>query len=352
MSKIEQTVAGIAPVDRSLLGAVSAHLDNLTKPPGSLGRLEEIAAQYCLMTGTADPLLGPKRIYVFAGDHGVSAKRVSAFPKEVTVQMVLNMLRGGAAINVLARNAGADVRVVDMGVDGTFENAEGLIDRKVRPGTADISEGPAMTREEAMRAVTVGIELAREAHAEGIALLGTGEMGIANTTASAAVMAALLPCTPEEIVGRGTGIDDATLENKIQLVRKALSANGDRLGDPMDVLASVGGLEIAGIAGLVLGGAALKIPVVVDGFVTSAGALVACRMAPSVKDYIFFSHLSAEMGHRKFFAEMEARPLLDFGLRLGEGTGAAVAMPIIEAAIKIYREMATFETAGVSGKDA
>jgi nicotinate-nucleotide--dimethylbenzimidazole phosphoribosyltransferase len=350
MKQIQRTIDNITPVDRALLPGIQARLDNLTKPPGSLGRLEDLAARYCLITGTLSPVLGPKRIYVFAGDHGVVAEGVSAYPNEVTPQMVHNMTSGGAAINVLARHARADVRVVDIGVASDLAKAEGLIQRKVRLGTDNIAEGPAMERVEAERAVAVGIELAHQAHDEGVKLLCTGDMGIGNTTPSSALMAVLLPCAVRDIVGRGTGIDDAALQRKIRAVEKAIAINNDRLSDPMDTLAALGGLEIAGIVGLILGAASRRIPVVVDGFISSAGALVASKMVPATMDYLFFSHCSAEAGHRTFFEKMGILPILDLGLRLGEGTGAVSALPLIEAGVKVYLEMATFDTAGVSNR--
>lgn len=350
MKQIQRTIDDIILVDRSLLPRIQARLDNLTKPQGSLGRLEDFAARYCLITDTLSPVLGPKRVYVFAGDHGVVAEGVSAYPKEVTPQMVYNMTNGGAAINVLARHARVDVRVVDIGVAVDLAPVEGLISRKVRFGTGNIAQGPAMAREEAERAVAVGIELARQAHDEGVRFLCTGDMGIGNTTPSSALMAALLPCAVRDIVGRGTGIDDAALQRKIRTVEKALAVNNDRLSDPLDTLAAVGGLEIAGIAGLILGAASRRIPVVVDGFISSAGALVASQMAPATMDYLFFSHCSAEAGHRMFFEKMGTLPILDLGLRLGEGTGAVCALPLIEAGVKVYLEMAAFDTAGVSNR--
>ena len=352
MSLLEKTLAEIRPVEAGLEAAARAQLDNLTKPPGSLGRLEDVAARCCLIAGSAQrPLrLGRKKVFTFAGDHGVADEGVSAFPKAVTPQMVRNMLAGGAAINVLARHAGAESCVVDMGVDDPLEDAPGLVRRKVRRGTANIARGPAMTREEAVRALEAGIELAQAAAAEGVGLLGTGDMGIANTTPSSALFAALLPCPVEEITGRGTGIDDAGLARKVAVIRRALEVNRESLADPLGALAAVGGLEIAGIAGLVLGGASRRVPVVVDGFISSAGALVACRLCPDARDYLFFSHKSNEAGHAVFLRLFGATPLLDLGLRLGEGTGAALAMGLVEAAVRVYNEMATFGSAGVSGK--
>lgn len=350
MSVISELVRSIPPVDRSLEAAARAHLDRLTKPPGSLGRLEDIAVRYCCATGTLKPSLGKKIIFTFAGDHGVAAEGVSAYPKEVTPQMVMNMLEGGAAVNVLAAHAGAEVRVVDIGVDHPMEGAGALIRRKIRPGTGNISKEPAMTIDEAVRAIEAGAGLAREAAVEGAALIGTGEMGIANSTPSAALFAALLPASPAEVTGRGTGIGDESLSRKIQVIERALSLHQESLSSPLQALAAVGGLEIAGICGLILGAASRRVPVVVDGFISSAGALVACRLCESVKEYLFFSHCSDEAGHKVFFSRFGAEPILDLGLRLGEGTGAALAMPIIEAAIKIYNEMATFGSAGVSGE--
>jgi len=352
MSLLEKTLGEIRPVEAALERAARARLEGLTKPPGSLGRLEDIAARYCLITGEVQqPVLGRKKIFTFAGDHGVADEGVSAYPKAVTAQMVRNMLAGGAAICVLARHVGAEVCVVDIGVDDPLENAPGLIRRKIRRGTANIAKGPALTGAEAVRAVEVGIELAQAAAAEGVQLIGTGDMGIANTTPSAALFAALLRCPVERITGRGTGIDDATLARKVRVIKQALKVNRAQLGSPLEALAALGGLEIAGICGLILGAASRRVPAVVDGFISSAGALVACRMHPPVRDYLFFSHRSQEAGHAAVLRHLETEPLLDLGLRLGEGTGAALAMPIIEAAVKIYNQMATFRSAGVSNKE-
>jgi nicotinate-nucleotide--dimethylbenzimidazole phosphoribosyltransferase len=351
MGILMETLQAIQPVRRDLEPAVRAHLDQLTKPPRSLGLLEDLAAQYCLITGTDRPVLGQKKIFTFAGDHGVAAEGVSAYPQEVTPQMVRNMLAGGAAINVLARLAGAEAAVVDMGVKDPLEGAPGLIRRKIKFGTANSARGPAMTEDEAVRALETGITLAREAVVAGFDLLGTGDMGIANTTPSSALFAALLPCPVEEITGRGTGIDDAGLVNKVRVIQEILRVNRERLDQPLSTLAAVGGLEIAGIAGLCLGAAAARRPVVVDGFISSAGALAACRLAPAVRDYLYFSHLSEEAGHATFLRLFRVEPLLNLKMRLGEGTGAALAMTLIEAAVRIYNEMATFASAGVSGKE-
>lgn len=350
MQTLNETLNAIRPIDPKLETEIQAHLDDLTKPKGSLGRLEELARRYCLAIGTAKPVLPRKRICCFAGDHGVAAEGVSAYPKEVTPQMVMNMLGGGAAINALARQAGAGLEVVDVGIDADLSPVRGLIVRKVRRGTSNIVEGPAMTLAEAVQAVEVGIERAAVAAGDGIGLLGSGDMGIANTTPSTALFCAFLGCAPDQIVGRGTGVDDRGLARKVAVIQRALDVNRSRLSDPLGTLAALGGLEIAAIAGLALGGAARRIPVVVDGFISTAGALAAIRLCPAAADYLFFGHLSEERGHRAVMEAMAARPVLSLGMRLGEGTGAALGMMVIEASLRAYTEMATFSGAGVSRK--
>ncbi|MBO8093682.1 MAG: nicotinate-nucleotide--dimethylbenzimidazole phosphoribosyltransferase [Prosthecochloris sp.] len=350
IDQFQQTLSSITAADMSLSRAVQAHLDDLTKPKGSLGRLEEIVMKYALARGTDRPELKKKKVFCFAADHGVAAEGVSAFPAEVTPQMVYNMLEGGAAINVLARHAGADLEVVDMGVNHDFADHPALRQCKVKPGSANIATGPAMTMGETLQAVMTGVGLAREAHAQGYDLLATGEMGIANTTPATALYASLLDLPVEMITGRGTGIDDMTLGRKISVIKQSLEMNRDRLSTPLEKLVALGGFEIAGICGLVLGAASLKVPVVVDGFISSAGAVAAMKLSCGVSDYIFFSHLSNEQGHKTIMNRLGARPILDLDLRLGEGTGAALAMQLIEASVKIYREMATFSSAGISGK--
>ena len=350
MQQRSKIIDSIVPADKTIQPAVQAHLDDLTKPRGSLGRLEEIALKYCLATGVIKPTLGKKKIFCFACDHGVAAEGVSAFPKEVTPQMVMNMLAGGAAVNVLAQHVGAELLVVDMGVDDPLTQAPGLCRKKIRCGTGNIACGPAMTVEEVWRAIETGIDLAQTAHAEGVTLIGTGEMGIANTTPSSALFAALLGCPVGDVTGRGTGIDDASLGKKVAVIEKALAVNRERLIDPINTLAALGGFEIAAICGLILGAAARRIPVVVDGFISSAGALAAISLNKAVLDYLFFSHMSQEKGHRVFFKRFGLKPILDLDMRLGEGTGAALAFTIIEAALKIYNEMATFSSAHVSDK--
>ena len=329
-------------------------LDSLTKPQGSLGRLEEFAKKLVAVTGHQMPSLERKVVFTFAGDHGVADEGVSAFPREVTPQMVLNFIHGGAAINVLARHAGAEVVVVDIGVDYDF-NEEGarnipLKIKKVMKGTRNMRKGPAMTREETLKCIHVGIEMADEYAEKGYNIFGTGEMGIANTTPSSAITAVITGKSIEDITGRGTGINDEAWKNKVQVIKDAIAVNTPDPSDPMDVLSKVGGTEIAGIAGLILGAAANKVPVIIDGFISTAGALIAYLIEPRTKDYMFAAHMSQEIGHRAILEKIGLRPILDLDMRLGEGTGAALAMMIIEAGLKIYKEMATFAEASVSEK--
>ncbi|MEE9613936.1 MAG: nicotinate-nucleotide--dimethylbenzimidazole phosphoribosyltransferase [Thermodesulfobacteriota bacterium] len=349
---IKETLDAIGPVDNALLGAAQKRLDNLTKPRGSLGRLEELARRAVAISGSTQPAVTRKIIFTFAGDHGVAAEGVSAFPKEVTTQMVLNFLRGGAGINVLADHAGCEVKVVDIGVEFEFdgEAAGELIKRKVINGTANIRTGPAMTPEETRRSVEVGIELACEYAAPG-AVFGTGEMGIANTTPASAMAAVFSGLPVREVTGRGTGIDDKVFDHKVKVIEEAIEFNSPDPTDPMSVLAKVGGAEIAGITGLVLGAAARRVPVMVDGFISTAGALVAAELKPEVKDYLFASHNSVERGHAVMLERMGLKPLLDLEMRLGEGTGAAMGIYLLEAGVRIYNEMATFGDAGVSESD-
>jgi nicotinate-nucleotide--dimethylbenzimidazole phosphoribosyltransferase len=325
-----------------------ARLDNLTKPPGSLGVLEDLARQVAGITREVCPRLPQKVSVLMAGDHGVVAEGVSAFPAEVTPQMVLNFARGGAAMNVLSRHVGAELVLVDIGVAADLPDIPGLLRKKVAYGTANMAKGPAMTRDEAMRALETGIEIAEELVAKGARLLGTGDMGIGNTTPSTAVVAAFSGCKVEEVAGRGTGIDDRRLQLKIQAVTRALEINRPDPTDPLDVLSKVGGLEIAGLAGVMIGGAACRVPVMIDGFISGAGALVATRLAPAVRDYLIGSHLSEEPGHRVMMEMIGIKPMLHMQMRLGEGTGAALAMGLVDAALKILNEMATFADAGVS----
>jgi nicotinate-nucleotide--dimethylbenzimidazole phosphoribosyltransferase len=328
---------------REIVPLLQKHLDNLTKPPGSLGRLEELARAFGLMRGATRLVLEKRAIFTFAADHGVSRAGVSAYPREVTAQMVFNFLNGGAAINVLCRHYGIQNVVVDAGVDYDFPNIAGLVDRKVAKGTANLHELPAMTEQQAIRSIEAGMSLA-----EGYDIVGTGEMGIGNTTPSAAILSVLAGLPVEEAAGRGTGVDDERLRHKIKVIREAIARHKPDPNDAMDVLAKVGGFEIGAIAGLILGAASRRIPIVVDGFISGAGAMIATRLKPACRDYLFFSHVSRERGHRRMLEFFDARPILDLDLCLGEGTGAAIAMDVISAAVRIYNEMATFESASVS----
>jgi nicotinate-nucleotide--dimethylbenzimidazole phosphoribosyltransferase len=348
METLQTTLSRIKPVDETLLAQAQTMLDNKTKPLGSLGRLEEFARRVAAISGSQQPDTTKKVIFTFAGDHGIVEEGVSLFPKEVTPQMVFNFLAGGAGVNVLARHAGAEVRVVDVGVDFDFENAPGMIHRKVARGTRNFAKGPAMTRDEALAALQIGIDLADQCKVEGVGLVGTGEMGIGNTSPSSAIIAAISGMSVRELTHRGTGINDAVLEHKILVIEQGLALNRPDPTDPLDVLAKVGGLEIAAIAGLVLGCAANSIPVVIDGFISTAGALIASELHPNICDYIFAAHQSVEIGHRFMLERIGTRPILDLDFRLGEGTGAALAMGLIDAGVKILKEMATFEQAGVS----
>lgn len=345
---MENTLKNIRPVDEAFYAMAQKHLDNLTKPPGSLGRLEEFARRIVAITRDKGPLLDNKVVFTFAGDHGVVSEGVSAYPKEVTAQMVFNFLRGGAGINVLARHAGADVIVVDIGVDYDFGEVEGLMKMKVVRGTRNFLKGPAMTREEAIRCLKVGIELANGYARKGYKIYGTGDMGIGNTTPSSAIAAVLTGRSVCEVTGRGTGISDESLKRKVNVIEDAIRLNKPDAADPVDVLAKVGGAEIGGIAGLILGAAANRIPAVIDGLISTAGALIAYCLEPKTRDYMFAAHNSVEIGHKAMLEKIGLKPVLDLDLRLGEGTGAALAMMLIEAGLKIYREMATFDEAGVS----
>ena len=366
---ISETGLRIASINGKFNELAQKRLDNLTKPLGSLGRLEEFARRLVAITENTMPVIDKKVIFTFAGDHGVADEGVSAFPKEVTRQMVLNFLNGGAGINVLARHAGADVIVVDIGVDfdwglsqdlrakrseavesGLSPYSPDFVSKKVIMGTKNMRKGPAMTKEEAEKCIGVGIELANEYSKKGYKIFGTGEMGIANTTPSSAIVAVLTGRSVSEVTGKGTGIGDDALKNKIKVIEDSIALNKPNPTDPIDVLSKVGGAEIGGIAGLIIGAASNRIPVVIDGFISTAGALIAYCIEPKTKDYMFAAHNSVEIGHKIMLEKIGLRPILDLDLRLGEGTGAALAMLVIEGGLKIYKEMATFGEAGVSGK--
>lgn len=349
--EIQSLIESIGPLNEAAMAMARERQMQLTKPQGSLGRLEELAVQIAGITGQERPSLPRKAVVVMAGDHGVTAEGVSAFPPEVTPQMVLNFLAGGAAINVLARRAGARVVVVDVGVAAEMAPRDGLLLRKVAPGTRNLATQPAMTREEAVKAIQVGVDVVRAEAEKGLDLVATGEMGIGNTTPSSAVVAVLTGRRPAEVVGRGTGIDDAGLTRKVRAIEQGIRVNQPNPADPLDVLAKVGGLEIAGLVGVILAGASMRMPVVIDGFISGAAALVAARLCPAVTPYLIAAHQSVEVGHRVLLQSLGLRPLLDLDMRLGEGTGAAIGMQIIDDALAIQDEMATFAEAGVSNRE-
>jgi nicotinate-nucleotide--dimethylbenzimidazole phosphoribosyltransferase len=301
-----------------------------------------------MLTGETKPALPRAAVFTFAADHGIAKDGVSAYPQEVTAQMVLNFLRGGAGVNVLARHAGAEVRVVDIGVASEFPALPGLIHRKIAAGTKNFLHEPAMTAEQARRAVEAGIALAMEAARGGIGVLGTGDMGIGNTTSSAAITAVLTGEPVALVTGHGTGIDEVTMRHKIAVIEQALARHRPDPDDALDVLAKVGGFEIAGLAGLILGGAAARLPIILDGFISGAAALIAVGVAPACREYLIASHRSVECGHEAILARLHLTPLLDLQLRLGEGTGACLGISLLKAAIKLYIQMATFDEAGVS----
>ena len=351
MDLLNNTLEGIKPAkNEPLAGQIRARLDRLTKPPGSLGRLEEIALQYGLARGKANFPVPRKAMFVFCADHGVAAEGVSAYPPEVTRQMVKNFAGGGAAINVLCRQHDIDPVIVDMGVDHPLDDLEAVVSRKISRGTRNFLHETAMTRGQAIQCIETGIHLALAAARLEYGLLGTGEMGIGNSTAAAATLAAISGADPDQVVGAGTGVSESQLQHKSDVVKRALRLHQPDPGDAIAVLAAVGGFEIGGIAGFVLGAASLGIPIVVDGFIASAGALLAIRQSAAVKDYLIFSHHSAERGHQALLRFLDVRPLLDLDMRLGEGTGAALGMGLVDSAIRLYNEMATFDGAGVSGK--
>jgi nicotinate-nucleotide--dimethylbenzimidazole phosphoribosyltransferase len=354
---IEDTIKSITLPDVKALKNAQKRLDSLTKPAGSLGRLEELAKQIASITGRLDPDLSKKLVIVMAADHGVVKEGVSAYPQEVTPQMVHNFMRGTAGINVLAKHAGADVVVVDVGVaaelniiENNTEKRSIFIDKKVAFGTRNMAKEPAMSRQQAAYVISAGISVAIEMIDAGYGIIGTGDMGIGNTTASSAIASCMCAVDAEKVSGYGTGIDQAGFLKKVEVIKKAIKLNCPDPSDGIDVLAKVGGFEIGGIAGIILGCASRKIPVVIDGFISGAGALISEAIAPASKYYMIASHCSVEKGHRIVLEKLGISPLFNFDMRLGEGTGAAIGIGIAEAAVKILNEMATFEQAQVSQK--
>jgi nicotinate-nucleotide--dimethylbenzimidazole phosphoribosyltransferase len=346
MNLLERTISQIGTLDKDSMDKTQDRLNNLIKPPGSLGVLEELALQLSGIYCEPMPKIENKAIIVMGGDHGVVEEGVSAFPAMVTTVMMPQFPIGGAAVAVLARHAGATVTAVDIGVANPIDHP-GVLNKKVKPGTANMVKGPAMTRDEAIKALEIGIEVAMDEIKKGVRVLGTGDMGIGNTTPSSALLAVFGGFSPEKVTGRGTGVNDEAMTNKAKVIEKAIDINKPDVNDPVDVLAKVGGLEIAGIAGIILAAAANRVPIVIDGFISSAGALVAARIAPKSVNFMIASHCSAEQAHQSMLECIGLRPMLDMKMRLGEGTGAALTMTIIDASLKILHEMATFQDIGM-----
>jgi len=354
MSLLERTIEKIFPQDSASREAAKNRLDNLALPHWALGDLMDLAIELSGMTGSITPKVQRKAIITMAGDHGVVIENVSKYPQEVTPQMVLNFVRGGAGINALAGQVGAEIFVVDMGVAADLKDlvqAHKIINKKVGLGTDNIAVGPAMSKAMAKRAIESGIDIANDLSPR-FDLFGTGDMGIGNTTPSTAIAAVCTGKSVEELTGRGTGLDDAQLSHKISVIKRALEVNKPDKRDGIEILAKVGGFEIGGIAGLILGAAANRKPVLVDGFISTAGALIAYKIEPFIKDYLVFAHRSVEPGHRAMQEVLGCKkPLLDLNFRLGEGTGAAVAMNLVEGAVAILTQVATFAEASVAQAD-
>lgn len=353
---LEATVSKIEPLDQDAIAAGQAHQDQLAIPFASLGRLQEFGVKMAGITGNPRPVIRDLAVITMAGDHGVAAQGVSKFPQAVTREMVANFARGGAAINVLTRHAGARLTVVDMGVAGPpmeisiqQEKMVRYLSRNVAPGTGDFSIGPAMSREQAVQSLETGIQVFMEEKERGLDAVGTGDMGIANTTPSAALGAAILGIAPGPLVNRGTGIDDAALDRKVKVIVRGLEVNRPDPSDPIDLLSKVGGFEIGGIAGVILAACANRVPVVVDGFISTAAALLASTFHPEVKNYLFSGHQSAVEGHSRMLTALGLTPMVDLGMRLGEGTGAAFGLSILAAASRVATEMLTFQEAQISG---
>ena len=349
-SIFHETLQRIQPVDPRLLEQAAERQRHMTKPEGSLGRLEEVADRCFAIFGGLPFSVSKARIVIFAGDHGVCAEGVNPYPQAVTTQMVLNYLHGGAAINCLAHTNGIELKIVDVGVIGPLPPSPGLVNRNVAHGTRNFCDGPAMTQDEVYAALRVGIDMANEAAADGCTLLGFGEMGIGNTTPASAIASALTGRPVREVVGRGTGADDGCLQRKLSAIERGLSLHSKHLKDPIDILANIGGLEIAAMCGFCVGAAANRRPVLTDGLIATSAATLAVQMLPTVKDYLFAAHESTEPGHAPLFELIGHQPLLNLGLRLGEGTGVALAMKIVQGAAAAFNEMATFESAEVSVK--
>ena len=347
---LSQTIANIRPLDTTSMAKAKERQAMLTKPTGSLGRLEQLSIQITGIQGRPIPQIKQKAVIVMAADHGVAARGTSAYPQEVTAQMVLNFLHGGAGINVISRQVGARVIIVDLGMAVKMEANPGLLSRRIAAGTQDMSRGPAMTLAQARQALETGIEIVTAEIKKELDIVATGDMGIGNTTASSAICAIMTRKTIAEVTGRGTGLDDKQLQQKIMIINEAIAFNKPEFDNPLEVLAKVGGFEIGGLAGVILGAAAHRVPVVIDGFISGAAALIAAGLCPRSKDYMIAGHCSVEPGHKLLLQHLGLKPLLNLEMRLGEGTGAALAISIIETSTRILNEMATFAEAGVSDK--
>jgi nicotinate-nucleotide--dimethylbenzimidazole phosphoribosyltransferase len=350
--QLMERLEGIGPLDDEAMRAARARQEQLTKPQGSLGQLEELVIRLAGMTGKPRPRFARKAVFVFAADHGVAAQGVSAYPQAVTAQMVLNFLAGGAAINVLARRVGARVIVADLGVASELPAHPELLMYRIGPGTRSFHAGPAMSTQEALSAITAGIEIVEAEIVKGLDLVATGEMGIGNTTSASAIVAAITGRPVADVTGRGTGIDEQVWRHKVAIIEQALAVNRPVADDPLDVLAKVGGYEIAGLVGVMLGAALHRLPVMVDGFISGAAALIAAELCPALRSYLIAAHVSVEIGHRIILERLELIPLLNLNLRLGEGTGAVMAMHLVDDAAAILNEMATFAEACVSTQEA
>jgi nicotinate-nucleotide--dimethylbenzimidazole phosphoribosyltransferase len=356
VNSIRQIIEGIAPIDQRWIEKSRARIAQLVMPPRALGQLHDMAEKCCAIQQTMTPAIHNKAVLVMAGDHGVACEGVSAFPQEVTGAMVRTFLAGGAGINAIARHVGAQVWVVDMGIIPHIDPREVKGGRhlkvcKVGPGTASFAQGPAMTMDQAQEAILTGFQLASELFQNGVQVLGTGDMGIANTTASAAIGAVLTGAGINDMVGRGTGVDDQGLSRKKAIIISGIAINNPDPASGMDILAKIGGFEIGGIAGLALAGAYHHRPVIIDGFISTAGALIAQALCPAVVDYLFAGHQSEEPGHLIMLRHLGLSPILNLGMRLGEGTGGTLAMAVLEGALKVFTEVMTFEEAGVAGKE-
>lgn len=353
---LEEVVAAIVPIDRGWIEKAQARTAELVMPTRALGRLHDLAERLCCIQKSLVPAINSKAVLVMAGDHGIVADGVSAYPQEVTGAMVRTFLAGGAAINVVTRQIGAEVWVVDLGIipdldPSVMEGGNRFMVRKIASGTDNFLKGSAMSREAALQAVMTGFEIASELFKQGVEILGTGDMGIGNTSPSAAIGTVMTGCSLNEMVGRGTGVDDPGLSHKREVIRQALEKNRPDPGDALDVLAKVGGFEIGGIAGCILAGAYHHRPVVIDGFISTAGALIAQALNPNVLDYLFAGHRSEENGHRAMLEYLGLEPILDLGMRLGEGTGGAMAMQILETAVRVFTDVMTFSEAEVPDKE-